>query len=119
MNGLCVLRKSGHERAALNTRLTHPCLDATDVLDALGWSSVVPSSQLAMGPALPDDAGSQAIVEALRDAPASRDELAQRLSLGDAPHDLRRRVLPHSRSLPAECGWISAWSFFGGVCAMR
>ena len=59
-----------------------PCLDATDVLDALGWSSVVPSSQVAAGPALPDDAGSQAIVEALREAPASRDELAQRLSLG-------------------------------------
>ena len=59
-----------------------PCLDASDVLDALGWGSVAPSSQVAMGPALPDDAGAQAIVEALRDAPASRDELAQRLSLG-------------------------------------
>ena len=60
-----------------------PCLDASDVLDALGWSSEAPSSQGAMGrPTLPEDAGSRAILEALRDAPASRDELAQRLLLG-------------------------------------
>ena len=56
-----------------------PCLDASDVLDALGWSE--PVQPRAPARALPPDAAARAILAALREAPASRDELAQRLSL--------------------------------------